>query len=213
MKKSLNITFVLVAFVIGLFLSPGIVSRADGGDLSLIHACVKDRGGDVKIVGANSSCPGGYSPLHWGIVGPQGPQGLQGAPGPASLPAAYYQTIDSNFMFVGTHSPDLTTVGTFELPAGKWALFVTVNTWVEATNIGFVMSCQIPEVSGMSVTYSPGVFSDGYQEKIDLQMQNVSGSSVSSQTLTLQCTSTDGWWDGVALNIESASLMAIQIAP
>ena len=146
-------------------------------------------------------------------MGPQGPQGLQGAPGPASLPAAYYQTIDSNFMFVSTHSPDLTTVGTFELPAGKWALFVTVNTWVEATNIGFIMSCQIPEVSGMSVTYSPGVFSDGYQEKIDLQMQNVSGSSVSSQTLTLQCTSTDGWWGGVALNIESASLMAIQVTP
>jgi hypothetical protein len=45
MKKSLNITFVLVAFVIGLSLSPAIVSRADGGDLSLIDACVKDKGG------------------------------------------------------------------------------------------------------------------------------------------------------------------------
>jgi hypothetical protein len=129
------------------------------------------------------------------------------------LPSTHYQSIAPNFISVLTHVPDFTTIGTFELPAGKWALFVTVNTWVEATNIGFIMSCQIPEVSGMSVTYSPGVFSDGYQEKIDLQMQSVSGSSVSSQTLTLQCTSTDGWWDGVALNIESASLMAIQVAP
>jgi hypothetical protein len=93
MKKSLNITFVLVAFVIGLFLSPVMVSRADGGDLALIHACVKDRGGDVKIVGANSSCTSGYSLLHWGIAGPQGPQGEQGLPGPASLPSTHYQTI------------------------------------------------------------------------------------------------------------------------
>jgi len=45
MKRSLNITFVLVAFVIGLLLSPAVISRADGGDLSLIHACVKDKGG------------------------------------------------------------------------------------------------------------------------------------------------------------------------
>ena len=212
MKKSLNIVLVLVTFLVGFLSGPVVISRADGGDLSLIHACVKDRGGDVKIVGANSSCPSGYSPFHWGITGPQGPQGVQGPPGPASLPSAYYQTIDSNFMAVLTHSPDFTTIGTFELPAGKWVIFVKVTTWVESANIIIAVSCQIPEVPGMSVTYSPGA-TDGYQEGIDLQMQAISGSSVTTQPLTLQCTASDGWWSGIWINIEAASLMAIQVAP
>jgi hypothetical protein len=213
MKKGLNIAIVLVMFIVGVFISPAIYTKADGGDISLIHACVKDRGGDVKIVGANSSCPSGYNLLHWGITGPQGPQGLQGPPGPASLPTAYSQTIDSNFTNVGTHSPDFTTIGTFELPAGKWALFVTVSTWLDAANPIFAVSCQIPEVAGMSVTYSPSTSGDGYQEGIDLQIQGISGSSVTTQTLTLQCTASDGWWSGWAIHIQAAALMAIQVAP
>ena len=60
MKKGLNIAIVLVMFIVGVFISPAIYTKADGGDISLIHACVKDRGGDVKIVGANSGCPSGY---------------------------------------------------------------------------------------------------------------------------------------------------------
>jgi hypothetical protein len=212
MKKSLTLTFILVAFVVGLFLSPVVVSRADGGDVSLIHACVKDRGGDVKIVGANNGCPSGYSPLHWGIVGPQGPQGIQGPPGPTNLPTVYSQTIDSNLIYVVTHSPDFTTIGTFELPAGKWALFVTIKTWVDSFHPEFAVSCQIPEVSGMSVTYSPGA-GDGYPDTIDLHMQRVSSTSVTMQTLTLQCTTSNAWSAGFSLQTQGASLMAIQVAP
>jgi hypothetical protein len=212
MKKSLTITFVLVAFVVGLLLGPAVVSKADGGDISLIHACVKDKGGDVKIVGANSVCPSGYSPLHWGITGPQGPQGEQGLPGPASLPSSYYEAIDANGMTVVTYVPNYTTIGTFALPAGKWALFVTVNTWVDSGNISFAFTCRIPEIPGLSVMYSPEDM-DGYQEGVALQMQGISASSVSTQTLTLQCTASDGYWTGWALNVQSASLMAIQVAP
>ena len=212
MKKGMNIAIVLVTFIVGLFISPAIYSKADGGDISLIHACVKDKGGDVKIVGANSACPSGYSPLHWGITGPQGPQGLQGPPGPASLPVAYYQTINSNIIGVVTHSPDFTTIGTFELPAGKWALFVTIKTWLDSANPSFAVSCQIPEVPGMSVTHAPGA-GDGYPDTIDLQMQKISSTSVSMQTLTLQCTASDGWWTGLSFQTQGASLMAIQVAP
>jgi hypothetical protein len=212
MKKPLTITFVLIAFVVGLLLSPAIISKADGGDISLIHACVKDKSGDVKIVGANSSCPSGYSPLHWGITGLQGPKGEQGPAGPTTLPSGYYQAIDANLMTVVTYIPNYTTIGTFELPAGKWALFVTVNTFPDSANISFAFTCQIPEIPGMSVMYSPGD-NDGHQERIDLQMQGISVSSASAQTLTLQCTASDGYWSGWALNIQAASLMAIQVAP
>jgi hypothetical protein len=170
----------------------------------------------VKIVGANSSCPSGYSPLHWGITGPQGPQGFQGPPGPASLPTASYQIIESNFIAVLTHVPDFTTIGTFELPAGKWALFITINIWLSTNAVSSAVSCQIPEVPGMAVTYSPGV--DGgtsvFDNRISLQMQNLSGSSVGTQTLTLQCTVSDGWWStGVDFHTWGASLMAIHVAP
>ena len=212
MKKRLNITIMLAMFIAGIFVSPAIISRADGGDISLIHACVKDKGGDVKIVGANSVCPSGYSPLQWGIVGPQGSQGIQGPPGPASLPSAYYQTIDSNYIGVVTHSPDFTTIGTFQLPAGKWALFITIKTWLDSANISFAVSCRIPELRGMSVTYAPGA-SDSLQEGIDLQIEGISNTSVTPQALTLQCTASDGWLSGWALNIQSASLMGIQVAP
>ena len=209
MKKGLNIAIVLVMFIVGVFISPAIYTKADGGDISLIHACVRDRGGDVKIVGANSGCPSGYSPLHWAITGPQG---IQGPPGPASLPSAYYETIDSNFIPVQTHIPAFTTIGTFELPAGKWALFVTVKTRVELASVSFAVSCRIPELPGMSVTYSPGV-ADGYEMLVDLQMQNISGSSISMQTLTLQCTLGNDSSIGVTVYIQAASLMAIQVAP
>ncbi len=212
MKKSLNTAIVLVAFIVGLFISPTIRSRADGGDISLIHACVKDKGGDVKIVGANSGCPSGYSPLHWGITGPQGPQGFQGPPGPASLPTAYYETIDSNFISIQTHIPAFTTIGTFELPAGKWALFVTIDTLIDSANPYFAVACQIAGVPGISVAYSPGGIGDGYPDRINLQMQGISNSSINTQTLTLQCTSIEGW-DGFAFNIPTASLMALQVAP
>ena len=213
MKKLLHIRFVLVAFVIGFFLSPAIISRADGGDISLIHACVKDKGGDVKIVGANSSCPSGYSPLHWGITGPQGPQGIQGPPGPASLPSAYYQSIAPDPIYVNTQIPNFTTIGTFDLPAGKWALFVTVSMWLESASPYFALSCQIPEVSGMSVRFAPGVPVTGTQSGISLQMQNLSDSSAGTQTLTLQCTVTDNGSLGWFVYTWGASLMAIQVAP
>jgi hypothetical protein len=64
----------------------------------------------------------------------------------------------------------------------------------------------------MSVTYAPGA-SDSLQEGIDLQMQGITTTSVTTQTLTLQCTASDGWWSGWALNIQAASLMGIQVAP
>ena len=213
MKKVLNITIVLLTFIVGLFISPAVRSRADGGDISLIHACVKDRGGDVKIVGANSSCSSGYSPLHWGITGPQGPRGVQGPPGPVSLPSAYYQSIAPDLIYVNTRIPNYTTIGTFDLPAGKWALFVTISMWLESASLYFALACQIPEVSGMSVMFAPGVPITSTQSGISLQMQNLSGSSAGTQTLTLQCTVTDNGDLGWLVYTWGASLMAIQVAP
>ena len=70
MNKRMNTLTVLVAFIAGIIGGRVGSASAHGGDISLIHACVKDKAGDVKIVGANSNCPTGYGPLHWNIMGP-----------------------------------------------------------------------------------------------------------------------------------------------
>jgi hypothetical protein len=92
----------LVAFAVILLtlLSATFVS-AHGGNTTLIHACVNNTSGEIKIVGANSNCPSNFRALDWNIqgpagqqgpigpvgpVGPVGPQGLQGEQGPQGEP-------------------------------------------------------------------------------------------------------------------------------
>lgn len=86
MNKRKTTLFVALAFVLGLVAGQvGLVS-AHGGDVALIHACVNDSSGTLKIVGADQECGNGWSPLDWNIMGPQGdpgPAGPQGDPGPA----------------------------------------------------------------------------------------------------------------------------------
>jgi hypothetical protein len=43
------------------------VVSADGGQPGLVHACILPivDGGNVRIVGANETCPDGSTPLHW----------------------------------------------------------------------------------------------------------------------------------------------------
>ena len=71
--------------VILLGMSSVIYVSAHGGDGSLIHACVNNRSGAVRIVNASSTCDGSKeTPLDWniqGVQGIQGPQGSQGEPG------------------------------------------------------------------------------------------------------------------------------------
>lgn len=44
---------------------------ADGGDATLIHACVKKVNGQVRIVGPDDTCLPSESPLHW-VAGASG---------------------------------------------------------------------------------------------------------------------------------------------
>lgn len=47
---------------------------ADGGDSTLIHACVNKSSGEIKIVGADASCKKNETALHWPGTSP-GPGG------------------------------------------------------------------------------------------------------------------------------------------
>lgn len=56
---------------------------AHGGDVTLIHACVNNRTGAVRIVSANTPCDANKeSALDWGIQGPKGDKGDTGSAGP-----------------------------------------------------------------------------------------------------------------------------------
>jgi hypothetical protein len=63
----------------------GATVFAHGGDPNQVHACViSGTGGsspNVRIVGANETCPGGSNAVDWAIQGPPGPQGPQGGKG------------------------------------------------------------------------------------------------------------------------------------
>ena len=89
----------LVAFVVILLslVSVTYVS-AHGGNTALIHSCVNNTSGEIKIIAATANCPSNYHSLDWNIqgpagqqgpigpVGPIGPQGLQGEQGSQGLP-------------------------------------------------------------------------------------------------------------------------------
>jgi hypothetical protein len=55
---------------------------AHGGNTALIHACVNNTSGEIKIIGANANCPSNYHSLDWNIQGPAGQQGPIGPVGP-----------------------------------------------------------------------------------------------------------------------------------
>lgn len=91
---------VLVAVSACMFglLAGATMASAHGGDATLIHACVAQKGGDddddggpgsVRIVGPNDACKRDETAIHWSITGaqgPQGPPGPQGPQGPAGPP-------------------------------------------------------------------------------------------------------------------------------
>ena len=81
----------LMAGALGLLVGlPPPVVYADGGDASLIHACVKKSNprGQTRIVGPGVRCAAGERANHWSITGPAGSAGVAGGPGPVGAAGA-----------------------------------------------------------------------------------------------------------------------------
>jgi hypothetical protein len=77
LSRELNRTSLFVAVVGALLAVAGAASivSAHGGDTNLVHACVKEANGFVRIVGADEDCNQNEYALDWGIEGPAGPSG------------------------------------------------------------------------------------------------------------------------------------------
>jgi hypothetical protein len=61
-----NLLLIVVACVFGFIGAvAGTMVSAHGGDNNLIHACVRNSSGAIRIVDANASCAGNETPLDW----------------------------------------------------------------------------------------------------------------------------------------------------
>lgn len=83
-KTKLHFHRILNVILIAVLISMSGVMyvSAHGGDVTLIHACVTNRTGAVRIVGANITCDVKETSLDWGIQGPKGDTGDIGPAGP-----------------------------------------------------------------------------------------------------------------------------------
>ena len=84
MLKHLSITWLFI-FVAVVFAFTGVPrsAYADGGDETLVHACLSRFGKFARIVGPDDACRRRETSTHWSIAGgTQGPKGDQGDQGP-----------------------------------------------------------------------------------------------------------------------------------
>jgi hypothetical protein len=84
----------ILVFALTAFTS-NVYGHAGNNDPNVIHACVQQGNGQVRMVGVDGTCNKPETPMHWSITGPQGPagpQGAQGAPGPTGQPGQPGQT-------------------------------------------------------------------------------------------------------------------------
>ena len=65
-----------------LFLPLILVFATFIGSGDIIHACVNNDNGAVRIVNADMECSGNETALEWGVVGMQGAKGDAGSAGP-----------------------------------------------------------------------------------------------------------------------------------
>jgi hypothetical protein len=83
----------------GLLMGHPAPVDAHGGNVDLVHGCIKRSGGDTRIVSPNRACASNEYAKHWAIIGPEGPtsatgatgagpQGIAGAPGSTGPPGA-----------------------------------------------------------------------------------------------------------------------------
>jgi hypothetical protein len=56
-------------------------ASAHGGDATLVHACINNNSGGVRIVGPNQACLHNETARDWSIQGPTGPAGPSGSAG------------------------------------------------------------------------------------------------------------------------------------
>lgn len=152
-QKFLSSKLLVIFNVVLITLTSVTLVSAHGGNTALIHACVNNESGEIKIVGANSNCPRNFRTLDWNIqgpagpigpigpVGPQGLQGPQGLPGQQGIQGIQGPAGISGLEMVTAYSDnqDAARIDVFvECPAGKQVLGGGYSSAGDNSNISFV---------------------------------------------------------------------------
>jgi len=140
-------------------LSPTAVSAAGP---TTIHACVSNRSGAMRIVGAKAKCRHGEHALSWGASGPAGPAGATGATGAAGAPGANGVGADYASFSFGPDKLGVSETGdvvlTKAIPAGTY--FASAKTVVAAIEgkaaVFVVVICELVDSSSTVHLVEPG---------------------------------------------------------
>ncbi len=111
----------LVSILITVSLMTGItLAFAYGGDNELIHACVKDNNGDIRIVSANQDCKNNESNLDWRIQGEPGPAGAPGSSGFEIVWDTFSVSPSENTITLACPDNKFAISGGAQLPGDSW---------------------------------------------------------------------------------------------
>ncbi len=91
--------WLLLGTMLVLLAGATTVVNAQGGDATLIHACVNNSSGTVQIVDPDDTCKKNWTAVDWstqGSPGPEGPQGPKGDKGDQGVSG--YQRLSANYL-------------------------------------------------------------------------------------------------------------------
>ena len=104
------------ALVLAMAVGGAAVAVATNHNGEVIHACVNNHSGTMKIVDSADDCHQNWSPLNWNQQGPDGTDGTDGAPGITG-----YEQVVQTEMLVDAQVGDFITAGV-ACPDGKKVL-------------------------------------------------------------------------------------------
>jgi hypothetical protein len=133
---------------------------AHGGDSGIIHSCVNEASGTIKIVDANDSCHYNWDSLDWNMSGPQGVPGDAGPQGEPGMSG--YEVVSTGFESVGSGA-DLTA----NCPAGK----VVIGGGAEVSDLALI-TASVPKADHTGWV-ARGFLPDPSEPFLDLQVHAI----------------------------------------
>ena len=71
----------IVGALIGASVATAVSAHSGAVVDQVIHSCVSNGSGVMKIIAATGACAGNEKAVDWNAIGPKGDKGIQGVPG------------------------------------------------------------------------------------------------------------------------------------
>lgn len=126
--------FLSIAFTI-LLTAGATWAFAHGGDTALIHSCVNNSSGTIKIVSPNTNCANNEIPLDWS---PGGAVNVSSGGGVFSFKAVVYGSDSFCISVLGQQDscdPEIGITGSFQVPVPSDGKLVKLAVYVEGNGM------------------------------------------------------------------------------